>query len=243
MRNATVRSPIRVLVRRVMTRFQMESISCATRTAYLCKGMHSVSEFCRLASPLILASASPRRAELLSAAGIPFEVRPAHIDEGLRAGEDARTYASRVAVDKARAIAGQADGRPVLAADTVVVIDGLVLGKPVDSDDAKRMLRLLSGRSHEVITAVALMSTRRGQSDTAIDARIESTVVEFAPLYTAEIDWYVATGEPSDKAGAYAIQGLASRFVTRIEGSYSNVVGLPMALVYAMCTRAGILLS
>ena len=105
------------------------------------------------------------------------------------------------------------------------------------------MLRLLSGRSHEVITAVALMSTPRGRSDAAIDARIESTVVEFAPLDTAEIDWYVATGEPSDKAGAYAIQGLASRFVTRIEGSYSNVVGLPMSLVYAMCTRAGILLS
>jgi len=146
-------------------------------------------------------------------------------------------------MDKARAIAGQANGRPVLAADTVVVIDGLVLGKPVDPDDAKRMLRLLSGRSHEVITAVALMSTRRGQSDTSIDAMIESTVVEFAPLGTAEIDWYVATGEPSDKAGAYAIQGLASRFVTRIEGSYSNVVGLPMALVYGMCTRAGILLS
>jgi len=202
-----------------------------------------VSEFCPLASPLILASASPRRADLLSAAGIPFEVRPAHIDEGLRAGEDARAYVSRVAVDKARAIAGQANGRPVLAADTVVVIDGLVLGKPVDSDDAKRMLRLLSGRRHEVITAVALVSTRRGQSNAAIDARIESTVVEFAPLDTAEIDWYVATGEPADKAGSYAVQGLASRFVTRIEGSHSNVVGLPMALVYVMCTRAGILLS
>jgi septum formation protein len=161
----------------------------------------------------------------------------------MREGEDSRTYASRVAEDKARAIAGYADGRPVLAADTVVVIDGLVLGKPVDPEDAKRMLRLLSGRSHEVITAVALMSTRRGQSDATIDARMESTVVEFATLDTAEIDWYVATGEPSDKAGAYAIQGLASRFVTRIEGSYSNVVGLPMALVYAMCTRAGILLS
>ena len=146
-------------------------------------------------------------------------------------------------MDKARAIAAQVNGRPVLAADTVVVIDSLVLGKPVDPDDAKRMLRLLSGRSHEVITAVALMSTRRGQSDAVIDAMIESTVVEFAPLDTAEIDWYVATGEPSDKAGAYAIQGLASRFVTRIEGSYSNVVGLPVALVYAMCTRAGILLS
>jgi septum formation protein len=205
--------------------------------------MRSVSEFCRLASPLILASGSPRRAELLSAAGISFEVRPAHIDEGLQAGEDASTYARRVAVDKARTIAEQANGRAVLAADTIVVIDGLVLGKPVDSDDAKRMLRLLSGRSHEVVTAVALMSMGRSQSDTSLDARIESTVVEFAPLDTAEIDWYVATGEPSDKAGAYAIQGLASRFVTRIEGSYSNVVGLPMALVYAMCTRAGILLS
>jgi len=192
---------------------------------------------------LILASASPRRAELLTAAGIPFEVRPAHIDESLRPGEDARTYASRLAVEKARAIADHADARPVLAADTVVVIDSQVLGKPVDADDAKRMLRLLSGRTHEVLTAVALMSARANQREPAIDTQIASTAVEFGPLATAEIDWYVATGEPSDKAGAYAIQGFASRFVTRIEGSYSNVVGLPMALVYAMCTRAGILLS
>jgi septum formation protein len=227
-----------------MTRFQMESIKGdASRTAYLYKGTSCVSEFCGLASPLILASASPRRAELLTAAGIPFEVRPAHIDEALRPGEDAKTYASRVAVDKARAIAAQSKGQPVLAADTIVVIDGLVLGKPADAADGKRMLRLLSGRTHEVLTAVALMSVRPGQPGPVLDSRIESTSVQFAPLETAEIEWYVATGEPSDKAGAYAIQGLASRFVTRIEGSYSNVVGLPMALVYGMCRRAGILLS
>jgi septum formation protein len=165
------------------------------------------------------------------------------VDEGLLPGEEPRAYASRVAVDKARAIAAQSNGQPVLAADTIVVIDGLVLGKPADAADAKRMLRRLSGRTHEVLTAVALMSTKPGEQEATLDSRIEATAVQFAPIDTAEIDWYVATGEASDKAGAYAIQGLASRFVTRIEGSYSNVVGLPMALVYAMCTRAGILLS
>jgi septum formation protein len=181
---------------------------------------------------------------LLTAAGISFEVRPAHVDEGLRPGEEATTYAHRVAVEKARTIAAQSKGQPVLAADTIVVIDGLVLGKPADAADAKRMLGLLSGRRHEVLTAVALMSSHPGQGgDPVLDARMESTAVQFAQMSVAEIDWYVATGEPADKAGAYAIQGLASRFVTRIDGSYSNVVGLPMALVYAMCTRAGILLS
>jgi len=202
-------------------------------------------------SVLILASASPRRAELLTAAGIPFEVRPAHIDETVWPGEDARTYASRVAVEKARSVAAQNPGRPVLAADTVVVIDGQILGKPIDGDDAKRMLFLLSGRTHEVLTAVALIAGNDTGCDFRVDPgkshavslRIEATAVEFATLDKAEIDWYVSTGEPSDKAGAYAIQGLASRFVTRIQGSYSNVVGLPVGLVYAMCTQAGILLS
>ena len=189
-------------------------------------------------SVLILASASPRRAELLTAAGIAFEVRPAHIDERVRPGEDARTYASRVAAEKARAVHATADGRPVLAADTVVVVDGQILGKPSDDRDAKRMLRLLSGRAHEVVTAVALIDDPGGAFE-----QVEVTTVEFTLLSRSEIDWYVATGEPSDKAGAYAIQGLASRFVTRIQGSYSNVVGLPVALVYAMCSRAGILLS
>ena len=199
------------------------------------------------ASDLILASASPRRAELLTAAGIPFEIRPARIDEAARPGEDARTYASRVAVDKASAVAGSSPGRPVLAADTVVVIDGLILGKPADADDAKRMLRLLSGRTHEVLTAVVLLAgnNARGtrKSVPVSYTAVEVTAVEFVLLSRPEIDWYVATGEPADKAGAYAIQGLASRFVTRIEGSYSNVVGLPVSLVYMMCARAGILLS
>ena len=139
----------------------------------------------------------------------------------------------------------------MLAADTVVVVGGEILGKPAGADDAKRMLRLLSGRTHEVLTAVVLVAENDagsnfprapGKSD-PVSLAVEVTAVEFAALDMAEIEWYVATGEPSDKAGAYAIQGLASRFVTRIEGSYSNVVGLPVALVYAMCTRAGILLS
>jgi septum formation protein len=211
-----------------------------------------VSESCGLpGSVLILASASPRRAELLTAAGIPFEIRPAHIDETARRGEDPRTYASRVAVEKAQAVAAQSPGRPVLAADTVVVIDGQILGKPIDADDARRMLRLLSGRTHEVLTAVALIARNDTEGDFPGDAGksppvsllVEVTAVEFAALDKAEIDWYVGTGEPADKAGAYAIQGFASRYVIRIEGSYSNVVGLPVGLVYAMCTRAGILLS
>jgi len=201
-------------------------------------------------SVLILASASPRRAELLTAGGIAFEVRPAHIDERIQPGEDASAYAGRVALEKARVVHAHSDGRPVLAADTVVVVDGLILGKPADADDAKRMLRLLSGRRHEVLTAVVLIAedtgsvfhTSTGKSD-PVSCQLEITTVEFAPLQGAEIEWYVATGEAFDKAGAYAIQGLASRFVTRIEGSYSNVVGLPVALVYAMCSRAGILLS
>jgi septum formation protein len=198
---------------------------------------------CVPGSILILASASPRRAELLTAAGITFDVCPAHIDESIRAGEDAATYARRLALEKAGVVHAQHPRRTVLAADTVVVVDGQILGKPVDKDDAKRMLRLLSGRRHEVLTAVALMGLAPPDLERDADVGVEITVVEFAPLSGAEIDWYVESGEAADKAGAYAIQGLASRFATRVEGSYSNVVGLPVALVYAMCTRAGILLS
>jgi septum formation protein len=158
----------------------------------------------------------------------------------------------RVAEEKARTVAAQASGRPVLAADTVVVIDGQILGKPVDTEDARRMLRLLSGRTHEVLTAVVLMAGNDegsfleggiAKSHGTSYMHVDVTMVEFATISKAEIDWYVASGEPMDKAGAYAIQALASRFVTRIEGSHSNVVGLPVALVYAMCTQAGILLS
>jgi septum formation protein len=196
-------------------------------------------------SVLILASASPRRAELLEQARIPFEVRPVFVDERIGPGEDARGYALRVASAKAHAALPNSSGRPVLAADTIVVLDGQVLGKPRNVDDAKRMLRALSGRTHEVLTAVVLMTAANGSAShhPAIDAQVEVTAVEFAALDAAEIEWYVATGEPTDKAGAYGIQGAASRFVGRIQGSYSNVVGLPVSLVYAMCSRAGILLS
>ena len=191
---------------------------------------------------LILASASPRRAELLRAAGIEVDVRPADVDESVSSVEPPDAYASRVAMAKARAISEQVPDRFVLGADTVVVVNDDILGKPTDSADARQMLRLLSGRRHVVITAVALIRGA-GRPGEIIDRGIERTTVEFAALSNEEIDWYAATSEPMDKAGGYAIQGLASRFVTRIEGSYSNVVGLPVSLVYGMCKKAGLLLS
>lgn len=186
---------------------------------------------------LILASASPRRAELLRAAGIDFDVIVADVDESVRPGEASEGYVRRLAEAKARAVIDRAAGRPVLGADTVVVVDGQILGKPAGDDDATRMLRMLSGRAHQVITGVSM--ARGGDAVTDV----EVTTVEFAPLSQAEIDWYVASGEPADKAGAYAVQGLASRFVRRLDGSYSNVVGLPVALVYRLCTGAGLLVS
>jgi septum formation protein len=179
---------------------------------------------------LALASASPRRAELLRAAGIEFDVVPADVDESARPGEAPDVYVRRVAEDKARVVAGRAHDRLILAADTIVIVDGTMLGKPVDDDDAKRMLSLLSGRTHEVLTAVVVYRTAMG----APLVETDRTEVEFAQLTEVEIDCYIATGEPRDKAGGYAIQGYASRFVTRIDGSYSNVVGLPIALVYEM---------
>ena len=199
---------------------------------------------------LILASASPRRAELLRAAGIEFDVMPANADETVHPDETPEAYVQRVAEAKATAVRQRANGRPVLAADTVVVVDEVILGKPVDREDAKRMLRMLSGRAHDVLTAVLLsrgptppspqggFGEPRGSAP-HVDTRIDLTTVEFAPLTGDEIDWYVATGEPDDKAGAYAIQGYASRFITRIDGSYSNVVGLPVSLVFQMIKDAG----
>jgi septum formation protein len=179
---------------------------------------------------VVLGSASPRRAELLRAAGIEFDVMPADVDESVRAGEAPDLYVRRVAEEKALVVAARAPDRLVLAADTTVVIDDVMLGKPADDADAKRMLSLLSGRTHQVFTAVAVY--RSGMSRPLTE--VERTDVEFARLTEFEIDWYVASGEPHDKAGAYAIQGYASRFVARINGSYSNVVGLPVALVYDM---------
>jgi septum formation protein len=185
---------------------------------------------------IILASASPRRAELLRAAGIAFEIHPAHVDEDVHAGETPDEYVLRVAAAKARAIASQLPGRVVLAADTTVVIDGEILGKPRDDDEARRMLQMLSGRVHEVLSGVCVIGPAEPGH---YELRLARTSVEFAPLTKDEIEWYVASAEPMDKAGAYAIQGLASRFVTSVEGSYSNVVGLPIALVYQMLGSIG----
>ena len=168
------------------------------------------------------------------AAGIEHEVVPADVDERVLPGEAAEAYVRRVAADKARAVAGGAAGRVVLAADTVVVVDEAILGKPCDAADAHRMLRLLSGRDHVVLTGVVVCRTEHEA------CRVAATRVSFAALTDEEIAWYVQTGEPGDKAGAYAIQGLASRFVTRIEGSYSNVVGLPIDMVYPMLRAAGL---
>jgi septum formation protein len=174
---------------------------------------------------LVLASRSPRRAELLAAAGIEFTVRVADIDETPRAGEQPRDYVLRLAGEKAAA-APRDEDETVLAADTIVVVDSEIMGKPQDPADAARMLTALSGHRHEVITGICL----RGAHRTVLDAAV--TGVWFSSLSEAEIGWYVASGEPMDKAGAYGIQGLASRFIRRIEGSYSNVVGLPVSLVY-----------
>jgi septum formation protein len=182
---------------------------------------------------LVLASASPRRAELLRAAGITFDVHPAHIDETVRGGEVPEAYVRRMAEEKARVVHALQPGRVVLAADTTVVVGSLILGKPADPGDARRMLGLLSGRSHEVITGVTMVAGVDGRMET----QVGTTTVEFAALQADDIDWYVASGEPMDKAGAYAIQGGASRFITRIDGSYSNVVGLPVALVWEMLKR------
>ena len=189
---------------------------------------------------LILASASPRRAELLRAGGIDVDVHPADIDESARPNEHADAYVRRVALEKARAVSERMPGRLVLGADTAVVIDDEILGKPRDAEDARRMLRLLAGRAHRVMTGVALVGS---PADGGIETGLATTTVEFGPISEPEVRWYVASGEPMGKAGGYAIQGLASRFVTRIDGSYSNVVGLPVSLVYVMCKRAGLLVS
>jgi len=174
---------------------------------------------------LVLASRSPRRSEILQQAGIPFEVRPADIDETRRHGEPPRDYVRRVAGEKAMAIPPGRD-EIVLGADTTVVVGAHMLGKPRDPADAVHMLEMLSGRRHDVLTGICLRTLSRRIEDCA------ATSVWFATLSRPEIDDYVASGEPMDKAGAYAIQGLASRFVERIEGCYFNVMGLPVSLVY-----------
>lgn len=178
---------------------------------------------------LILASSSPRRRELLERAGFPFDVRPSHIEEIPLPGEKAEEFARRIAREKALEVALSAEpGAIILGADTVVASNGEILGKPEGPSDAKRMLQMLSGRTHRVMTGICLVRAPR----TVEACTHQTTLVTFRELDPEEIDSYVASGEPFDKAGSYAIQGLASRFVTRIEGCYFNVVGLPVPLVY-----------
>lgn len=183
----------------------------------------------------ILASASPRRRDLLRNAGFDFEVRPGQIVEEIQLGELPEEFARRVAREKALQIAASSPRDSlVLGADTVVVIDGQVLGKPAGRPDAARMLRLLSGRTHQVHSGICLV--RAPDQTEALEH--ETTLVTFRELDEEEIRHYVETGEPWDKAGGYGIQGLASKFVTRISGCYSNVVGLPVALVYKVLRKA-----
>jgi septum formation protein len=184
---------------------------------------------------LILASASPRRQELLRNAGIAFSVQAANINETPLAGESPRGCAERLAGEKALAVFQSRPQQWVLGADTIVVVGDAMLGKPRDADDAVRMLRMLSGRTHEVITGVCVVGPVASKSNVAS----ETTLVTMCEVSDEEIREYVATGEPMDKAGAYAIQGMASRWIPRIEGDYSNVVGLPVALVYAMLRERG----
>jgi septum formation protein len=179
---------------------------------------------------LVLASASPRRSELLAQAGFSFKVHPAHIPEDPLPDEDPIAYVVRLAREKAQAVFAQLSSEgsaalQVLGADTTVTLDNHILGKPEDAADAARMLRLLSGRTHRVITGVAVVTEK------STEVAAEVTGVQFLTLSNEEIAAYVATGEPIDKAGAYAIQGRAARWIPRIEGCYFNVVGLPLALV------------
>ncbi len=182
---------------------------------------------------LILASASPRRRELLTQAGITFEVIPAHIDETRQASEDPAAYVQRLALEKAQAIHALHPDAFVLGADTTVEIDGHALEKPTGRADAERMLRLLSGRPHHVHTGLALLST--------LDKRthLETTSVTFSPIDETELQHYLDTGEPYDKAGAYGIQGYAARWIPRIDGDYFNVVGLPLAATVRLLKELG----
>ena len=182
---------------------------------------------------LVLASSSPRRADLLRAAGIPFDLFPVEIDERFRLEEKPERAVARLAEAKAAVAAASHPDAIVLGADTTVVVCGESLAKPADAEDAARMLRLLSGRSHVVLTGVCVWHQGRRL------VHVEPTRVRMAELGEAEIAWYVATGEPLDKAGGYAVQGLASRFIEEIDGSYSNVVGLPISSVYELLKELG----
>jgi len=186
-----------------------------------------------LADLLVLASASPRRAEILRALGVSFRVVVSGAEERLEPGEEAGAAAERLARLKAAAVA-RVEPPPILGADTVVVCDGRILGKPASRDDARQMLRLLSGRTHEVVTGLCMISPQGTRSG------VERTAVTFAPLSDHEIDWYVATGEPMDKAGGYHVDGRGALFVSSVAGSPSNVAGLPVRLFLSLAREAGL---
>lgn len=184
---------------------------------------------------IILASTSPRRAELLRQIGVEFEIASGNVQERPHPDEAPRDYITRLARAKVLAIARQREAGLIIGADTIVVLDGQMLGKPKDEADARRMLASLSGKWHAVMTGVALYdaATRQEVAD------FDKTLVRFARLTNQEIEWYVKTGEPMDKAGAYGIQGLGGLFVDEIAGNYYNVVGLPLPLVYRLARRLG----
>ena len=184
-----------------------------------------------LREKLVLASSSPRRTELLNRAGWPHEVLAAGIDESVRPQEEPAGYVKRLARSKAEAVAERLEEGLVLGADTTVVIDNQILGQPRDDADAKRMLKLLNGKWHEVLTGVALV---RVGGETRVAH--ETTRVRFAEMSESEIDWYIASGEPVGKAGAYGIQGKAALFIEEIEGDYFNIMGLPIRLIYKLAT-------
>ncbi len=185
---------------------------------------------------MVLASASPRRRELLEAVGLAFDVLPADIDESVQPGEVPADYVARLSADKASVVAEQISAeRLIVAADTTVDVDGRILEKPVDDDDARRMLRLLSGRAHLVHTGVTVVGPGGdGAREDRGNTIVVETIVTFVELTDAAIDWYVGTGEHAGKAGAYAIQGAAGAFVERVDGSVTNVIGLPLAETLAM---------
>jgi nucleoside triphosphate pyrophosphatase len=184
-------------------------------------------------SPLVLASASPRRRALLEQLGIPLRIDPAHLDENVREGEPADQYVLRLARQKAEAVHARHPDDTVLAADTSVVLGGRILGKPATAEEALEMLRALSGRTHQVMTAVAIAGAGE---------RCVTTPVTFADVREAALRWYVSTGEPMDKAGGYAVQGIGGFLVERIDGSYSAVVGLPLVETLALLRDAGYIL-
>jgi len=184
----------------------------------------------------ILASSSPRRRELLTSIGLDFDVRPSNVPEVHQEGEAPEEYVARLSRDKAHALASQHRDQWVIAADTTVMLDEQLLEKPVDAQDAARMLATIAGRTHVVYTGVTLENVARDWRDT----RVAESEVRMLPLSSDDIAWYVKTGEPLDKAGAYAVQGIGAMFIESIHGSYTNVVGLPLATLFQMLRRAGI---